>query len=317
MNEITVIRYDQEQHDRWNAFVQKSKNGVFLFFREFMEYHQDRFEDHSLMFEKDGELAAILPASIKDDVLTSHAGLTYGGFLTDTNTKQHTINECLGALIQYTKEEGIRKIVYKAIPHVFHRQPAEEDLYILHNQGATLRDVCASTVINLKKPLKMTKGRKAQISRAKREGVEIRKTEREEDYREFIELENKVLSERHATHAVHTAEELYLLHSRFPDSIHLYGAFYQTKMIAGTVVFEYEDAIHTQYMASDETGRVIGALDYAVSEVIRDYQDRKTWLDFGISTEDHGTVLNEGLISQKESFGGRTNIYTVWELTTE
>ena len=58
----------------------------------------------------------------------------------------------------------------------------------------------------------------------------------------------------------------------------------------------------------------IGALDLAISTVIDTYRDSKKWLDFGISTEDGGHYLNEGLISQKEGFGGRTNIYQTWKL---
>ncbi len=37
-------------------------------------------------------------------------------------------------------------------------------------------------------------------------------------------------------------------------------------------------------------------------------------LDFGIFTENGGRYLNEGLISQKDSFGGRTNVYQLWKI---
>ena len=67
-------------------------------------------------------------------------------------------------------------------------------------------------------------------------------------------------------------------------------------------------------MAANEEARKIGALDLAVVSVIELYRDKKLWLDFGISTE-HGRIyLNEGLINQKESFGGRTGVYEIWEL---
>ena len=60
--------------------------------------------------------------------------------------------------------------------------------------------------------------------------------------------------------------------------------------------------------------RQIGALDLTISTVIDTFKEKKLWLDFGISTEDGGKYLNEGLISQKEGFGGRTNIYEMWKL---
>ena len=314
MGELTAIRYRDDMSHTWNSFLQTAKNPLFMFNRAYMDYHRDRFFDHSLLFLKDEKVVAILPMNEVDDVLFSHGGLTYGGLITNTAVKQHTVNECFDTLSEYAKQRGFKKIIYKPIPHVFHLWPSEEDLYALKLKGGYISEVSASSVIDLRKPLKMPKGRKAQISRAKREGVVVDRLNSKEQYTDFIALENEVLESRHNTKAVHTADELYLLHSRFPDQINLYGAMYQNEMIAGAVVFEYTEAIHTQYLAANDTAREIGALDLTISRIIEDYKDEKNWLDFGISTEDHGRILNEGLISQKEGFGGRTNVYMTWEL---
>ena len=61
--------------------------------------------------------------------------------------------------------------------------------------------------------------------------------------------------------------------------------------------------------------RKIGGLDLVIATIIEKYkQGKKMWLDFGISTE-HGRIyLNEGLISQKEGFGGRTGVYETWKI---
>lgn len=158
-------------------------------------------------------------------------------------------------------------------------------------------------MVNLEAPLKMPKGRKAQVSRAKREGCVIEEKTDYESYAQFIDLENKVLLEHHNTKAVHTAEEINLLHDNFPENIRLYAAMKDDMMIAGTIVFEYGQVVHTQYMAANEEARQIGALDLAVSTVIEKYRNNKKWLDFGISTEEGGRILNEGLIAQKEGFG--------------
>lgn len=40
----------------WDGFVRNSKNGTFLFYRDFIEYHGDRFGDYSLMFYDGGSL---------------------------------------------------------------------------------------------------------------------------------------------------------------------------------------------------------------------------------------------------------------------
>lgn len=311
---IKICRYSEKNKEEWNKFVKESKAYLFMFDRNFMEYHSDRFVDHSLMFYDEDKLVAVLPMSEKGKELISHGGLTYGGFISNSKMKQHTMNDCFDKLLDYAKGQGYTSIKYKLIPHIFHEQPAEEDRYALFVNNATLVKVEASTVINLSNPLKMPKGRKAQISRARREGVVIEERCDREDFNIFIRLENSVLQQRHDTKAVHTGEELKLLHDRFPDNIHLIAAYKDDEMIAGTVVFEYNQVIHTQYMAANELARQIGALDLTISSVIERYKNEKRWLDFGISTEDGGKILNDGLISQKEGFGGRTNTYEMWEI---
>ncbi|MGB9979538.1 hypothetical protein [Methanobacterium sp.] len=47
---IKIKRYEAEEKERWDNFVKNSKNGVFFSLRDYMEYHADRFEDHSLLF---------------------------------------------------------------------------------------------------------------------------------------------------------------------------------------------------------------------------------------------------------------------------
>ena len=311
---IQIHRYTENDKEIWNEFNAESKNSLFMFDRNYMDYHRECFQDHSLMFYDGDFLIGILPMNEKDGEFWSHGGLTYGGIISNEKMKQHIMNECFEQLILYARENKITSIIYKTIPHIYHRQSAEEDRYSLFANGAKLMTIDASTYVYLKNPLKMPKGRKAQISRAKREGVIIEELTTQDDYNRFIGLENEVLRERHDTQAVHTGAELKMLHDKFPNEIHLFGALREGKLIAGTVVFEYEQVIHTQYMAANEEARKIGALDLAINTVIEKYRNSKTWLDFGISTE-HGRIyLNEGLISQKEGFGGRTGVYEIWKL---
>ena len=299
----------------WTNFNSRAKNSLFMFDRKYMDYHKDRFEDHSLLFYDEEKLIALLPMNIKGNELVSHGGLTYGGFISDDKMKQHTMNDCFKALISYAKDIGIKKIKYKCIPHIYHTQAAEEDRFALFANGAKLINVDVSTYLNLSTPLKMPKGRKAQISRAKREGVIVEELTGSEDFEAFIDLENSVLTKRYQVKAVHSGEELKMLHDKLPDNIHLFSAKKEGRLIAGTVVYEYDQVIHTQYMAADDEARIIGALDLTVATIISKYKESKKWLDFGISTEhNEEAYLNEGLCSQKEGFGGRTGVYELWEL---
>ena len=80
---FTIVRYTPAHHDVWNHYVEKSRNATFLFYREYMDYHSDRFFDHSLLFYIGNHLHSVLPAHEVGDIFCSHRGLTYGGLLMD------------------------------------------------------------------------------------------------------------------------------------------------------------------------------------------------------------------------------------------
>lgn len=69
MSKLRTVEYLKEQNQLWNEFITNSKNGNFLFYREYMEYHSERFIDRSLMFYKGNNLVAVMPANIKDKTL--------------------------------------------------------------------------------------------------------------------------------------------------------------------------------------------------------------------------------------------------------
>lgn len=313
IKKITIRQYEAADREAWDAFVNASKTPMFMFNRGFMEYHADRFEDASLLFFKDDALVAVLPASRHGDELRSHGGLTYGGLLSGPKMRQVTMLDCFAALRDFCRERGVKSVVYKAIPHFYHAQPAQEDLYALFRKDAALEKVEPAVVIRLANPLKMPKGRKAQISRARREGVEVRETD---DLDAFIALENATLMAHHGVCAVHTADELRLLKGRFPENVRCFGGFRDGRLIAGTLLFVYPTVVHTQYMCADDEAREIGGLDLVIADVIERFRTSHEWLDFGISTEENGRVLNEGLIEQKEGFGGRVFTYATYRLNT-
>ena len=70
--------YNHTYKKQWDDFVKKSKNGTFLFFRDFIEYHGEKFKEYSLMFFIEDELVALMPGHIENKVFYTHKGLTYG-----------------------------------------------------------------------------------------------------------------------------------------------------------------------------------------------------------------------------------------------
>ena len=286
---IYIKNHTKETQDIWNNFNKDAKNGLFMFDRNYMDYHSDRFIDNSLMFYENEKLIALLPCNVSQNILYSHQGLTFGGFIVDENMKQSKMLECFEVLKEYMKENNFKKLIYKSTPYIYHKIPAQEDLYALFRNNAKLFRVDCSTTIDLQNIFKMSDLRKRCIKKAQKNEVEVVLSE---DFNTFLMLLNSVLQKQHGVNAVHNAEELKLLYSRFPQNIKLFVAKFNEEIIAATLLFIYENLVHTQYLAANEKAREIGALDLLIKTLIDEFAKSKKYFDFGISTEDSGEILN-------------------------
>ena len=321
---ITVTRYTPKNHQIWNEFVKQSRQGTFLFDRNYMDYHQDRFHDHSLMIYYKDKLYALLPANevvsasnneIPQKELVSHQGLTYGGLLTCNKMTAELTCETFEAIGNYLKQEGFSKLTYKAIPWIYHKIPSEEDLYALIHVGkASLSAREISTTILLQNKLRFSEQRRRGVNKAKKNSLIIRQSS-QEDVFAFWNILNNNLQQKYHTRPVHSNEELQLLMSRFPENIIGYSVLKDEKVIAGTIIFITPQVIHTQYIGASEKGKEEGALDLLFDYLINQKKWNAPYFDFGKSTEDRGNYLNTNLIHQKEGFGGRGVAYDTYEWT--
>lgn len=306
-----VRRYTASDAEVWDAFVEASKNGTFLFRRGFMDYHADRFQDHSLMIFEAGTLLALLPANRDGDALVSHGGLTYGGIVSGSKMSAARMLSVFDALKAHMRGAGIGVLRYKAVPYIYHDQPADEDIYALFRHQAKLTRAEASATIALPRKLPFAGGKKDGLRKASKAGLQMRESR---DWAACWGLLEQVLSDRHDARPVHSLDEIQLLAARFPDEIRLFGAFDTDDMIAAMVIFDCGAAVHAQYIAASQLGRAHGGIDLIVKSLIEDQFADRRWFDFGISTTDQGLALNEGLARQKEMFGARTVVYSHYEL---
>ena len=74
-------------------------------------------------------------------------------------------------------------------------------------------------------------------------------------------------------------------------------------MHAGVMVYDASVVAHCQYIATTPRGREENMLTLLFSYLINEAYAGKSYFDFGISTEEGGKVLNEGLYRQKASLG--------------
>lgn len=309
---ILVDRFRAGEGAAWNAFVGASKNGTFLFDRGYMEYHRDRFVDHSLILRaEDGCILALLPAAEIDNELHSHAGLTYGGLVLGNATGAVHAVEMLEAIRAYLAPNGFRVLHYKTIPSIYHQQPAEEDRYALFRAGAELTRRDVLSVVPRDVRLKYQERRARGIKAATKAGVEVVETR---DFTQFWRVLEDNLRERFGVAPVHTLGEIAMLHNRFPSAIRLFEGRMGGDTEAGCVVFESDRVAHAQYISASTPGKKSNALDAVFDHLLCNVYRNKHIFDFGISNEQAGRVLNKGLIEQKEGFGARSIVHDHYTL---
>ena len=303
-----IERYTDAQAGEWNAFVRSSKNGTFLFDRGYMDYHADRFADASLMCRRDGRLYALLPANRDGDALYTHQGLTYGGLVTGAEATASGVLHLLEQMNARWRSEGVRRVVYKPVPYIYVSMPADEDLYALFRCGARLVTRGISTAMPYANLCRWHKDRRTALNRAHRHGVEVKVTTHIDDFWPILTAN---LRERHHTTPVHSLEEMRHLIAMCPGHIALYEArLPDGTPVGGMLVYRTARVLHSQYLAASAEGKRCGAIEAIMEAVLQ--AEGFAYFDFGISTEDGGHVLNEGLIYQKEGFGGRAVCYDTY-----
>lgn len=315
-----IRRYRPEDAAMWNDFIAHSRNATFLHNRGFMDYHSDRFADHSIVATLRGRISALLPANEETDAegrsrLVSHRGLTYGGWLfPHARVDAGEVLELFGCLADYMRGHGFEELVYKPVPHIYTLTPAQEDEYALWRLGATQTCVNLSAACRMTGEPELDRQRKRQIKNARLqfEPERLSISEFFDSYALYTVL-STCLEERYGTKPVHTAEELDLLKSRFPENIRYWGLSIDGRLLATACVFITDNVAHMQYLSSTAEARDKGLLPLLVVETMKELGDRD-WFDFGTSNEDRGRVLNETLFQYKASYGCRGVLYPEYTL---
>ena len=286
-----VRRYTPDKASEWNRFVAQSKNGTFLFDRRFMDYHADRFEDCSLMVYRRGVLYALLPANVKGEVLASHGGLTYGGLIMSDKCSAKGVQASFAAINDFLRSIAVLFA-----------------LTSICQARLIIRDI-SSAIIGDRK-MHFSESRLSGLRKACRQGLIIKEST---DFDKFWQILNDNLTSKYGVRPVHSAEELVLLNSRFPDKIRLFMVFDGERPLGGTVLFLTPQVLHTQYISATAEGKASGAIDllfdHLINQVFADYR----FIDFGKSTSSDSADLNEQLIFQKEGFGARAVCYDTYE----
>ncbi|UPZ13604.1 GNAT family N-acetyltransferase [Flavobacterium humidisoli] len=298
----TIKKYSQDDYSIWNDFVGQSKNATFLFHRDFMEYHKDRFEDFSLLIFEEEKLRAVLPANKKGNLVYSHQGLTYGGLVYLSRLKASKIELILDEILFFFKENKVDAFYYKPIPDFYFSEGNKEMDFFLVKRGAVLERKEMNLAVNLTALLKISKSKMKHFRRIENLDLDIIEDENFDSFWEKI-LEPR-LAEKFNVKPVHSKEEIEVLRSKFPKNIRQYSAYRNDEIIAGITIFETKNVVKSQYGATSKKGEEFRALDFLFINLIHKYKRKgKQFFDMGIVDEENEAGYNKGLSNQKEELG--------------
>lgn len=309
---VFVTRYTAADAALWDVFVRGSRNGTFLLERSYMDYHSDRFRDHSLMYRDDrGRLLAVMAANEAGDTLHSHQGLTYGGLVLAPGVHASDVGAMFDLTVEYLRDHGFKAWVYKPVPAVYHKIPSDEDVYFLWRHGARMTACNLSSVIDYGSVdgLRAEYCRRNALSRLSAKGVRL---DREARVQDFWPLLTEHLADKYGASPVHTLQEMERLQGAFPQNISCAAAVDDGgTMLAAVVMYVAGQVAHVQYSASTERGRRMGAQDFLYLSLVNHYGAVPgiRFFDFGTSNEEGGRVLNATLNRYKEGFGARGVTY--------
>ena len=314
LKKYSIKKYEPAFYKDWNAFISTAKNGTFLFHRDFMEYHQDRFEDYSLLVFSGKNCVAVLPANTLQNTVFSHSGLSYGGLIYEEGLSLVNVVGCFKAILSFLNMEGISSLHVKTIPFYYYKKPSDEIASALFLAKAQLVRRDSLAVIDLKKDFSFSKLRERGIRKAiKNNLIVIEETDFEFFWNEIL-IPN--LATRHQVSPAHTVSEINYLRNKFPANIRQFNVYRKGQIVAGTTIFETETTAHCQYISKYEKEKNSGSLDFLFDHLIHTTFANKNYFAFGSSNENQGKELNAGLVEWKESFGASTTIQDFYEIET-
>ena len=302
MKNYTVQKYQENHYQKWNAFIADAKNASFLFHRDFMEYHKDRFEDFSLIVLDGEKWIAVLPANCVGNQVFSHQGLTYGGLVYNENVKSETVEMILDCVLFFLKGKAIKSLNYHPIPSFYIPKGNSEMDFLLIKKGAILERKEMNLALNLSSVLDISTSKLKHFRKCQKKEMKIVEENQLAIFWEFV-LEPRLLAKHHVK-PVHSKEEILYLNSKFPKNIKQYSAWFEDEMVAGITIFETENVVKSQYGATTTKGETLRALDFLFITLIEKYKKQgKLFFDMGTVKENNEKGYNPGLLKQKEELG--------------
>lgn len=311
-----IVPYEDKYENEVDDFVlNRSINGNFLQTRRFYNYHpKGRFNDATILFFKDANIAAVIQAAVDDEgkILIAHPGSTYGGLIVGreyANTNGY--NWIFSEMVKYFETKGYETVELRMHNWLYSPDEKHHELldYYFQLNGFSRRNEIGF-YINLEQldedyTNKFEKLKKRKLNKAIKQCLTFRKLSSDEEVLEYYDV---LVDNMHKfnTFPVHTKSELLdFKNNRFADLTSFYGVFWEDIMIAGSMVWNFCDkkVFHTQYLASQHEYLSYCPNEFLYANLVQAAIDEGyRYLSYGTASLEYGTIYNESLGRYKEGF---------------
>lgn len=278
-----------------------------------MEYHKDRFDDQSLLVYKDTGLVAIFPANSKNQIMYSHQGLTYGGFIFENDADTTLIKEVYSLVIDYLKSNHIKTLVIKPLP-VMYNVTGIANIWEHQKNCISIKQHIV-LALDYKSNYKIHKTKLKRFRKLENSNFKIKSGKQE-----FEPFWNTVLIQRlkdkHEASPVHSLNEIQQLKSVFENEIQQYNIYLGSEILAGITIFDKGLVVKSQYAMATAQGERLYALDMLFVHLIYKFRDDKRHYFSMGTVNNHSSIgFSKGMMKQKQELGCTTYLQDIYKLT--
>ena len=317
---LKCVPFSSMYEKTWNELVCGS-NHTILSTWGFLGYHNDRFEDQSVVFvdSESGYVQAVLPAAKhprENELVVSHPGATFGGII-QRRIRPFQYSEYLQLALAHYGGEGFKTLRIKP-PPAFVGQQADETATHHALRHATLSNCDLWTYLQLGRAYTLRE-KNYDIRKAEKAGVTCRPANTKPDWASFHGILRSNLLDRHKTTPVHELDELLDLDERLGSHSKLMIAETANKAIcAGIWLLDYGNGVvHTQYICSTPEGRAMRAVDLLLADAINTASAQAyTIFSIGHCSNSDGWDINPTLLAYKLKFGLGVGLAYTFDFST-
>ncbi len=309
---MEIVKYTEEWKEKWDEFVMKSNNGTMFHLQKFFDYHTPgKFTFDHLMFIEKGNIVALLPGSVVDDmVYESPIGASYGSLVLGDYTFSKTL-DIVDTLINYGKSEGYKKLMLTSAPMIYEEKMNQNLEFALRWRNFYYELHYISSAVKLFPDEDILQRFAPTIRRNIRKsfklGVRVEINERYDQFYPIL-LDNK---QKHNAKPTHSYDDLMKLKELLPDNLKLFMVYLDDKPIGGSLMFVgnnrvaicFYNMLYYDYQDYKPIQRVM-------YEVVKYYTEQGFWyVDIGVSQDtkaDNPMTPSIGLIDFKEKFDAKT-----------